>query len=329
MAKPVRICLIGAGRHARRNIYPNLFRLTGAEIPANCDLDESLAQEGARRHAIARSYADYGKMLEAEKPDGAIVCVGHEGHATLAIDLMQRGLHVYVEKPNAPSLERSLATLETQQSTGRICMVGYKKRFAPAYRKARDLIADPQFGKPLAMSVIRSCGGGADAPDLRRHLLDWTCHTLDLALYLLGPSRHVRTDPAEMESGRYAFLVSVSHVGGAVSTQLFSNGPRIPGESVYVTGSGGRVIRVENSIDMVALDRGKPFDAHKPSFTTGGSTSDIEQGFAGELQEFVDAIAENREPESSIAQATHTMAVFEAMWKSADSGKVEEVTYQP
>ena len=72
MAKPARVCLTGAGGHARRNLYPNLFRITGAEILANCDLDESLAQEVARRHAIARSDADYGKMIEAERPDGAM-----------------------------------------------------------------------------------------------------------------------------------------------------------------------------------------------------------------------------------------------------------------
>jgi hypothetical protein len=43
----------------------------------------------------------------------------------------------------------------------------------------------------------------------------------------------------------------------------------------------------------------------------------------------INAIAEEHERESSIAQATHTMAVFEAMWKSARNGSVEEVVHQP
>ncbi len=328
MADAVRLCVIGAGAHARRNIYPSLFRLTGTQVTANCDLKEQQARETARRHAIPNSYADYHRMIQAEKPDGAIICIGPEAHAAMAIELMEHGLHVYTEKPNAPSLERSMAVLQTQQRTGRVCMVGYKKRFAPAYRKARQLIDDPQFGRPLAMSVVRSCGGGeVGAADMRTHLLDWSCHTLDVATYLLGPVRHVRTEACPGE--RYAYAVSLGHHNGAAGVQVFTNGPAVPEESVYIAGAGGVTINVGNSVEMQASRRGQPFTAHQPSFTVGCCFSDVEQGFAGELQEFVDAIAERREPESSIARATHTLAVFEAMWTSAQTGRVEEVEYQP
>ncbi len=328
MSDPIRLCVIGAGRHSTNNIYPSLFRLNGVRVVGNCDLDLARAKTVAQRHAIEQSYSDHRAMLEALKPDGAIICVGHDGHARLGAELLECGLHVYTEKPNATSLDQSLMVLKAQQQSGRICMVAYKKRFAPAYKKARAIIDSPEFGRALGMDVVRSCGqASVPAAALRTHLLDWTCHTLDLSTYLLGPVDRVY---AKMCAGeQYAISVVLLHRSGALGHQLFTNGPAAPEERVYVTGSQRITVRVDNSIDMLAQRGDQPFAAHKPSFTTGSAFGDIEQGFAGELQEFASAIRESRPAESNISQATHTMAVFEAMWESAHGGGEVAVRYQP
>jgi hypothetical protein len=73
------------------------------------------------------------------------------------------------------------------------------------------------------------------------------------------------------------------------------------------------------SINLLATKHGRPVDGYTPSFT-GGQFSDIEQGFAGELVEFVNAVREGREPAASIRQACHTLAIFEAMWVSTNNG---------
>ena len=314
----VRLCIIGAGGHARRNIYPSLYRLEGAEILANCDLDGDLAARVAAQHGIARSYTDYDRMLGEQRPDGVIVCIGPVMHARLALESLDRGLHVYTEKPNAPTLAESQAVARAQERSGKVCMVGYKKRFAPAYRKARALIESEDFGRPAAMSVVRTCGGPLiDADRLRGHLLDWTCHSLDLATYLFGPvaAVHAFLRPG----GRYGIAANLVHAHGAVSQQLLSNATGYPVERVFVAGDGGMEATVDNSIDLRAARNGQPFAAHRPSFTTGGAFSDIEQGFAGELIAFVEAIWAGRATEATIQQATHTLAVFEAMMQSLES----------
>jgi len=68
----------------------------------------------------------------------------------------------------------------------------------------------------------------------------------------------------------------------------------------------------------------QPFAQHYPNFTQSGM-GHVEQGFVGELQEFAAAIRENREPESSIETSAHSMAIYDACERSAESGQREEV----
>jgi hypothetical protein len=51
MSGEVKLCLIGAGGHSTRNIYPSLYRLEGVSIAANCDLREDVARAVAKRLA--------------------------------------------------------------------------------------------------------------------------------------------------------------------------------------------------------------------------------------------------------------------------------------
>ncbi len=320
MSGEVKLCLIGAGGHATRNIYPSLYRLEGVSIVANCDLREDAARAVAKRFGIARSYGDFHQMLKQERPDAAIVCTGAAGHATIAVELLNAGVHVYTEKPTASSLEGALKMLAAQRRSGKICMTAYKKRFAPAYVRAKELIESPDFGARGGLNIIRSSAGPVWAADkLRGHLLEWTCHTLDLGVFLWGQVNTVTTTTMNHE-GRYAWSVVMQHDGVAVSHQLLTNCPAHPIEQVYCCGSGGTVIHVDNSINLLATKHGRPVDGYTPSFTTGRQFSDIEQGFAGELVAFVNAVRDGCEPEASIRQACHTLAIFEAMWLSANNG---------
>src|SRR5688500_3255885 len=129
--------MIGAGNHATRNIYPYLHWLKETSVVACCDLRKDQAQKVADRFRIPNHYDNINDMLKQEKPDAAIVCTGPAGHGSIAIDLLEQGVHVYTEKPTAPSLTDALRMLEAQKKSGLVCMTAYKKRFAPAYIKAK------------------------------------------------------------------------------------------------------------------------------------------------------------------------------------------------
>jgi predicted dehydrogenase len=321
----IRLCIIGAGGHASRHIYPNLHVLEGTAVLANCDLDEGRARRIAAPFAIPRSYVDYRGMLEAERPDGVIVCVGPGFHARVSCELMEAGFHVYTEKPNAETLEQSARALEVSRRTGRICMVGYKKRFAPPYVRAKEIISGEEFGGPSLLNVYRTKGHNPERDDPNEpYLLPWGCHALDLLHFLFGPVERVHALTAEGTTESYA--VAVGFRNGAVGTLALSNRPG--GDIVEETtavGRGRMRVVVERSLDMTAFRDGRSVAEYRPEFATGAYDGEDVQGFTGELREFVAAIREGREPESGIASATHTMAIYDAVSRSAASGEAAEV----
>jgi predicted dehydrogenase len=321
MAAEVKLCMIGAGRHASRNIYPYFhFLAEEAQVTANCDLDLDKARRIGERFGIRRHFAGFREMIDQEQPDGVMVCIGAESHADLAIALMESGVHVYVEKPHAPSLERSKAMLDTAVRTRRICMAAYKKRFATAYRKARAIAESEEFGRPTYLSLLRSKGGGGEKTPA--YLWEWGCHATDLVTFLSGPV--VRARAAKASVGWEAVSAVLEFANGAIGS-LSLCAPGGSWEEVTLLGEGAHGIKIENSIRMTRFHGDRPRDGHYPSFIHGATHSSVESGFVGELREFVAAIAEGRQPESNIAHNTHAAALHEAMMRSLETGDTEAV----
>jgi len=319
--RPVRLCMLGAGAHAARNIYPYFYHLAGkAEIVANCDLDLAKAGEIGSRFAIERHYDDLERMLETERPDGVIVCTGAAGHYQLALRIMRHGAHVYVEKPHCATLAQSREMLDVAIAEARICMSAYKKRFSPSYVKARDLFASGEMGAPTYLQLMRTMGGGRT--NKADYLWEWGSHGTDLAAFLFGEVAEVH---AFRSRGAYeAVSANLQFRNGAAgNTSLCSPGGAW--EEVTMLGEGMKAVRISNTVQMTVYEGNVPSGGHYPSWIHGYNSSGVEMGYVGELLEFAEAITDLRQPESQIAQSTHTIALHEAIMRSLETGKVEAV----
>ena len=321
-----RLCMIGAGGHASGNMYPYFHFLKDAQVIANADLNVDRARTIGRKFGIERSYADYRDMLEKEKPDGVIVCVNSTFHAKIAPELLTAGYHVYTEKPNVNTLAECKLVRDAARKANRICMTAYKKLFAPAYVKARDLIRSETFGRPVLLNVLRTRGPFKQTGNpVDAYMLQWGCHAIDLLTFLFGPVARVSAITIGLEP--WAYACHLTYTSGAIGT--FTVSERIGGrnlEDVTILGSEGVVIKVDNSIEMTASKNGQPFAMHKGDFVNGSAQGGVEQGYVGELQAFVDAIRTGNAPEANIEQGTHTMAVYEAIQSSAaNAGKLTNV----
>lgn len=321
---PVRLCMIGAGGHASRHLYPYFHMLPGAQVVANCDLNEPRAKELAAKFAIERSYTDYRAMLEAERPDGVVICVGADFHARAAIEVMQAGYHVYTEKPPALTLEQARQMLETSKSTGKICMAAFKKRFAPAYMKAKAVIEGEHFGDKNLLTITRTSGNWRGTEDpVNAYLRENSIHVVDLAAYLFGPIARVSAAGRPIATA----AITLEYVSGAIGTLAVTDRMSYARgwEVVTAVGAGGVCIQVDNSVEMLAFKYDQPIAAHKPEFVAGTSLSAVEQGFSGELVAFVEAVRNGTEPDANAADSLHVMEVLTAVKRSMESGRAEEV----
>lgn len=317
-----KLVLIGAGRHASLNIYPYLHFLgKTAKVVANCDLNQARAEANALRFGIPKSYCNFREMLEIEKPDGAIICGGDRMHGEVARAVMEAGVHAYVEKPHAPDLEASREMLRVSIQTARICMSAYKKRFAPAYRKAREAVRSAAFGQPRFLSLIRTMGGGRAGEDAG-YVWQWGSHGTDLISFLFGPVREIQALKAD---GDWRALTANLLFANGAAGNLSICTPGGSWEEALLLGDNRRAVKVLNSVEMTVFDGEKPCDGHWPSWIHGYTQSSIEMGYVGELREFVAAISELRQPESNIAQSSHTAALHEAFLLAVETGEVVPV----
>lgn len=320
MSQDIKLCMIGAGQHAARNMYTHFPMLSGGRFVANADLDLNRAKAQAARVGIPASYGDYREMLSAEKPDGVVICINSTMHAKLAPELLDLGFHVYTEKPNCVTLEQCLKTRDAARRAQKICMTAYKKRFAPAYNKAKAIIADASFGKPVLLNLLRTRKPHRVSSDPKdAYLLDWGCHAIDLLTYLFGTISRVSAVTTGVEP--QAYVVQLTFTSGAIGS--FTVTERINGrnlEEIIAVGSEGVMVRCTDSIEMLATKHQQPFAAYKNDFVNGSANGGVEQGFVGELQAFIDAIKNGTTPDANIETSTHTMAVYEAIQKSATEG---------
>jgi predicted dehydrogenase len=316
--------MIGAGGHASRIIYSCFPLLQNAVVVANADLDNDRAISAGRRYGIERSYSDYHEMLEQEKPDGVVICVAADFHARTAIELMEAGYHVYTEKAPALDLAQCRQMLQMQRRTGKVCMTAFKKRFAPAYMKAKNVINSDDFGQPALLTITRTSGHWGGTEDtINTYLRENSIHVVDLAAYLFGPVKRVSATGRSVATAVLTLQYENGGIGTVAVTDRMSY--QRGWEVVTAVGDGGVCIQVDNSVEMNAVKIDQPIASHKPEFVAGTSLSAIEQGFSGELQAFVDAIRTGTKPDASIEHATYAMAILHAVRKAFETEKTVDV----
>jgi len=136
---PIGVGVIGLGNFARRQHLPNLFRMPEARIRAVCDKDPELTEKMRLKFRADKGYTDHRKLLEDPDVEAVVIAVRDDVQASLAVSALRAGKHVYVEKPLADTEERFAEVREAVLETGLRLAVGFNKRFAPIYRRAREI----------------------------------------------------------------------------------------------------------------------------------------------------------------------------------------------
>lgn len=141
-----------------------------------------------------RYYADWRELLEAERPDIAVVATPPATHAEIACAAMDAGAHVIVEKPLATTLEDARRVIATRDRTGRRATVDLLMRYHPFLERLREITHAGILGRPFRVDVENYAQGESLPPD---HwfwdrelsggiLVEHGVHFIDLVHYLCG-----------------------------------------------------------------------------------------------------------------------------------------------
>jgi predicted dehydrogenase len=139
----LRVGVIGLGEVAQVIHLPILESLPDLyEIAAVCDISPTLRQVMGDRYGVSGRYESASQMLEGEQLDAVLILNSDEYHAECAVAALERGVHVLVEKPMCLSPREAEDIIRARDASGAVVMVGYMRRFAPAFVEATQKIAD-------------------------------------------------------------------------------------------------------------------------------------------------------------------------------------------
>jgi myo-inositol 2-dehydrogenase / D-chiro-inositol 1-dehydrogenase len=204
----MRVGIIGGGWIARRHV-PAIDAADGVELVAACDTDLGRAEAIAAPRG-ARAYERWEEMLGREALDAVWVCTPPLAHRDPAVRALQDGLHVYLEKPIARTLDDGQAIVEAAASSDAVCAVGYQWHALELLDHVRDALA----GQSVGMLVGRNYGPTTARPwftDRRQgggQILERGSHHIDLQRSIAGEigtvqaaSGSVRMAQADSPSG--------------------------------------------------------------------------------------------------------------------------------
>ena len=213
----VQLGLIGCGERGRYDMS-NFVKAGGVDVVALCDvwgdnLDRAKTTPAA---ANARTFTDHHKVLEIKELDVALICVPDHWHAPIAIDALNAGKDVYVEKPLTLKAEEGPQVVKAARTNKRVCQVGMQQRSGKHYLQAKAEYIDS--GKLGKITLCRTWWHG-NSYHLRKAPASLQAQPANLDwAHFLGPLKWRDWDPQQYWNWR-AYL----DFGGGQVTDLFTH----------------------------------------------------------------------------------------------------------
>lgn len=143
----LKAAIVGCGKIADSHAA-QMLRIKGCEIVGVCDRELLMAQQLAERFPIRHHFNNVADLLKTARPDVVHITTPPESHFDLAMQCMQAGCHVYVEKPFTPTEQDTRRLLAFAEARGLKVTVGHDGQFSNVARRMRDLVGNGFLGGP-------------------------------------------------------------------------------------------------------------------------------------------------------------------------------------
>lgn len=147
--------IVGCGLVAHRRHIPAFLRLKDqVSISALCDQNRNQVTKAAENFGIEETYTDFSRMITHAKPDLVDICTPPHTHAQLAIEAMENGCHVLVEKPMALESRHCERMIKASRRYGTKLSVVHNQRFYPPFLQAQELVERGSLGELTGVRIL-------------------------------------------------------------------------------------------------------------------------------------------------------------------------------
>ncbi|WP_082394789.1 Gfo/Idh/MocA family protein [Caloranaerobacter sp. TR13] len=333
----LKFTIIGCGRISYKHVEALINNKDDAELVALCDIVEEKAIERKKQYenviknANVKVYTDYIKMLEKENIDVVAIATESGYHAKHAIDCLNAGKHVLVEKPMALSSADADEMIKLAKKKNLKLGVCHQNRFNPPIQKLRRAIEEGRFGK-IVNGTARILWNRNDdyykqAPWRGTKALDGgtlmnqCIHNIDLLQWMMG------SEVERVYAERGTFLRNIEMEDFGAILIRFKNGsigivegsacvyPKNLEETLSIFGEKGTVViggLAVNEIKTWIFEDQRDYDKEDDSTEID---SVYGKGHTPLYKDFIDAINNNREPLISGEEGRKAMEIVLKAYK--------------
>ena len=308
----IKAAAIGAGRRGTSIHYPAIKRLKGVDLVAACDLDKDLLREKADRFEIPQRFTDYKKMLQSVDVD-VVYAVTQPMHvARIALDCLNAGKHVFIEKPPGMNLDEARRLAQTAEANGRVGAVAFQRRYGKVITAALEQI-NARGGLSTFLIEFHKNFVSNPGPITVHPMVDDGIHVSDLLLFLGG---------GEIKSVTASRYDHFTDWASTFSAQVeFANGAL--GIFYFIRSAGARYLRYELhgrgiSAYIRPPETGEVFtdDEVEPTILdaaeiAGSDETIVIDGVVDMHEHFVECVRTGAEPRSSLRSSVASMELME------------------
>jgi predicted dehydrogenase len=353
MADKLRIGIIGSGGIAQGCHMRGYATMPEqCEMVAVCDVNPETAQAAAEKYNVPKTYTDYRQMIAEQNLDAVSVATPNAYHMEPTIDALQAGLHVICEKPLAMNADEARKMCAVARESGKILQVALQQRFSGSARFMKQYIEAGHMGDIYyaRAQALRRRGVPAWGVFIDKEkqgggpLIDIGVHILDFTLFLMGYPKPVSASGKTWDTlGKNPDLVNpwgeydrskFTVEDFAVGLIKFDNGSVVVLESSFMANLDGDPFQTqlfgtkagatvkgwgENPIEIYTEQNRQLFNM-RPT-----NVPNVESSHVDEIKAFIDAIIHNKPSPVPGENGLILNAIFDALYKSSETGNEEKV----
>ena len=302
-------------------------RASTIEVVAVYDPDQAEMDLAAERFGCYKAVS-YEELIRREDVEAVLLITPNHLHRKQVVAALEAGLHVFVEKPIATTLDEGLEMISKAEAKGRVLAIGHNMRYWQTARKAKDMLAAGKLGQVISTEIHFSAPTGMQLPvDSWRRKADLcpllpvtqlAVHAFDLVHFLLGYIEEVSTYARSALTNDEVIdsVSSIFKVNGGILGTMVSNYCTPELFQLRIAGTRGALRITPDTFWFREIDP-----------VSGKSVQVIEeidedkgfQSYRQIVEAFGEAVIEHTFPETDGWVGLQALAVVEAMQRSSTS----------
>jgi 1,5-anhydro-D-fructose reductase (1,5-anhydro-D-mannitol-forming) len=311
------IAILGTGRIVETAFLPAIAEVDGAKPVAVLSRTQARADSFAEAHGIANAYSDLGALLRDAQVDAVIVATPDATHEPQVIAAAKAGKHILCEKPMTTTPESAAPMAEAVRAAGVTFAMGYDNRFNPGLRRVKELIEADAIGPVrhthtyVTTAVSNPDNWRAKGEQSRYWAMSATStHIIDIYRWYFG-------DPTDV-CGLFISPVFHSDKDEISTVTLYYRDRLMAGLTTAAVMPAANRIEIHGEKGSIFGEAVFGRTNREAIITCNGDRQVIPQPdpFIAEVQDFVDAIAQDRPPLAGLEDGLRNVAIMDVAWRS-------------